>query len=185
MAAFLAASPFVLLATVDADGAADVSPKGDPPGFVQVLDDRTLAVPDRPGKHRTDTLHNLLDRPEIALLALVPGDHRALELRGTTRITDDPGVLAAMEVHGKVPKAAVVVDVIHVDLRPEPALVAARLWDPAGHVAPGDLPKATKIWVDHVKRNQDPGLAAKAARKLLNEKLMGKAIDHDYETNLY
>ena len=112
---FIALSPFLVLGTANAAGKADVSPRGDPPGFVQVLDDRTVAVPDRPGNHRTDTLHNLFDRPEIAMLALVPGDDRALELRGTARITDAPGVLAAMEVHGKVPKAAVVVDVVHVD----------------------------------------------------------------------
>lgn len=185
IAAFLARSPFVLLGSVDARGEADVSPKGDPAGFVQVLDDTTVAIPDRPGNRRTDTLHNLVDRPDIGLLALVPGDGRALELRGRAHVTDDAAVRAGMEVNGKVPKAAVVVEVDHVALRAEPALAAARLWDTTRHVEPGTLPKATKVWVDHVKRNDDPGLAAKAARKLANEKVLSKGIDHDYRTNLY
>lgn len=183
--AFLARSPFVLLTSVDAGGEADVSPKGDPPGFVLVLDDRTIAVPDRPGNRRTDTLHNLLTDPTVGFLALVPGDDRVLEVRGTGRITTDEDVRAAMEVNGKVPKAALVIDVAHAELRDEPALAASGLWDPSRHVAPGTLPKGTKVWVDHVKRNQDPGLAAKAARKLVNEAMMNKGIEADYRKNLY
>ncbi len=185
ISAFLARSPFVLLGSVDAGGNADVSPKGDPAGFVQVIDDTTLAVPDRPGNRRTDTLHNLLDRPELGLLALVPGDHRMLQVRGRAHVTADAALCAGMEVNGKVPKAAVVIDVDHADLLVAPALAAASLWDPSRHVAPGTLPKATKVWVDHVKRNDDPGIAAKAARKLVNEPMMTKGIDHDYRTNLY
>lgn len=185
VAAFLARSPFVMLASVDGDGCADVSPKGDPPGFVQVLDDATLAVPDRPGNRRTDTMHNLLDRPDLNLLALVPGDGRMLEVRGRAHVTDDEAVRAPMVVAGKVPKAAVVLAVDHVELRPEPALAAAHLWDTGRHVEPGSLPRGATVWVDHVKRNRDPGVAAKAARAMVNERMLRAGIDHDYRTNLY
>lgn len=183
--AFLARSPFVLLTSVDGNGEADVSPKGDPAGFVLTIDDRTLALPDRPGNRRTDTLHNLLTDPAIGLLALVPGDDRVLEVRGTARTTDDEALRAAMEVNGKTPKAAVVIDVAHAELRPDAALAASGLWDPSRHIAPGTLPKGTKVWVDHVKRNRDPGMAAKAARKLINETMMSKGIESDYRKNLY
>lgn len=182
---FLARSPFVLLASADADGHADVSPKGDPPGFVQILDDHTLAVPDRPGNRRTDTLHNLLTSPDIALLALVPGDGRSLEVRGRARVSDDETVRRSMEVAGKVPRAAIVIDVDHVELRVEPAIEAARLWDTTRHVEPGALPRGATVWVDHIKRNDDPGLAARAARKVVNERMMRTGIDRDYRDNLY
>lgn len=185
VAAFLARSPFVLLSSVDGQGEADISPKGDPAGFVKVLDDRTVAIPDRPGNRRTDTLHNLMTRNDLGLLALVPGDDRVVEIRGHAHVSDEPALLESMEVNGKVPNAAVVVAVDHVEVRHEPALTAARPWDPDGHVEADALPKATKVWVDHVKRNQDPGLAAKAARRLANEKVLAKGIDHDYRTNLY
>lgn len=185
VATFLARSPFVLLSSVDDGGEADISPKGDPAGFVQVLDDRTVAIPDRPGNHRTDTLHNLMTRPDLGLMVLVPGDDRVVEIRGRAHVSDDPALLEPMEVNGKVPKAAVVVDVAHVEMRHEPALAAARPWDPSRHVDPGTLPKATQVWVDHVKRNKDPGLASRAARKLVNEKVLAKGIERDYRSNLY
>lgn len=185
VAAFLARSPFVVLASADADGHADVSPKGDPPGFVQVLDDGTLALPDRPGNRRTDTLHNLLTRPDLALLALVPGEGRALEVRGRARNTDDEALRAGMAVNAKVPRAAVVLDAAHIELRAEPGLAAARLWDTGRHVEPGTLPRGATVWVDHIKRNDDPGLKAAATRRIVNERMMRTGIDRDYRDNLY
>jgi len=185
VAAFIARSPFVFLGSADAGGGADVSPKGDPAGFIRVLDESTVAIPNRPGNRRTDTFHNLLERPEVGVLAVVPGDDRVLELRGRAHVTDDAAICADMEVAGKSPSAALVVAVDHVDLRTDPALALSQLWDGARHIEPGMLPKGTTVWVDHVKRNDDPGLAAKAARTLMNEKLMEKGIDRDYRTNLY
>lgn len=185
IAGFIGRSPFLLLGSVDGRNEADVSPKGDPAGFALILDDHTLAIPDRPGNRRTDTLHNLLDRPEIGAMALVPGEDHAVVIRGRAHTTADDSIRSAMTMNGKVPNAAVVIDVEHVEIRTEPAIAAAHLWDTARHVDRGTLPRATKVWVDHVKRNQDPGLAAKAARKMINEKVMSKGIDHDYRTNLY
>lgn len=93
---FLAASTMVVMATVDAAGQADASPKGDPAGFIEVLDDRTIAIPDRKGNRRTDSFHNLVEDSQIALIAIVPGDERALEIRGTARVTDDEVLRHAM-----------------------------------------------------------------------------------------
>lgn len=135
VAAFLAASPFVTLASCDADGAADVSPKGDPAGLVvQVVDDTTVAIADRPGNGRTDTMHNLLGDDRVSVVAFVPGLDQVVEVRGRGAITDDAGIRAGLAVAGKVPKAAIVVTTDEVRVRRDPAIGAARLWDQSRHV---------------------------------------------------
>lgn len=182
---FLSRSRFVALCSLDDAGAADVSPKGDPAGFVAVLDGRTVAVPDRPGNLRTDTLHNLVGHPELALVAVVGGDHRILELRGRARVTDRAEVLAAMEVAGKVPKAAIELEVDHVELRDDPGLRAAELWDASHHIAKGDLPRASRIWTDHVRLNEDPGELAATVRELMDETALADGLEQDYQHNLY
>jgi uncharacterized protein len=139
----------------------------------------------RPGNRRTDTMHNLVDHPRIGVLAFVPGDPRTRELRGTAGISDDDTIRAPMAVQGKVPAAALVVDVHHVELRVDPAIEASGLWDTSHHLAPDTLPRASRIWTDHVKLNDDPGLAAKAMRAAVNEKLLRVGIKQDYEKNLY
>src|ERR671939_1925873 len=98
---WLAASPFCLVATADADGACDVSPKGDPPGFALVLDDTTLAVPERPGNRRLDSLQNILENPHVGLLFLIPGMDETLRVNGSARISQQPELLAQLEVGGK------------------------------------------------------------------------------------
>lgn len=182
---FLARSPFLTLTTTDASGASDVSPKGDPAGFVAVLDAHTLAVPDRPGNRRTDTMHNLLERPEIALAAFVPGDDRLLRTSGRARITDDESTRTLMQVNGNVPKAAVVVDVDRAELRTHDALAAARLWDHSRLVAKGTLPRASQIWTDHVKSHEAGGVGAKLAKAVANERLLRAGLAADYRSNLY
>lgn len=179
----LARSPFVALASVDASGAADVSPKGDPAGFVHVLDAATLAVPDRPGNRRTDTFHNLLERPEIGLLALVPGLDLVLEVRGTARITRDAEIRDRLVVQRNVPKVAVLIEVASVVLRTDPAL--PRLWSEEARVAPGELPRAARIWTEHLKLNETHGLAATAARTLAAERMLEKGLEQDYRKNVY
>jgi uncharacterized protein len=184
-AAFLARSPFVTVASIDGDGHADVSPKGDPPGFVRVLDDGRLALPDRPGNGRTDTMHNLLSRPVLGLLAFVPGESAVLEVAGRTELTADPAVLESMAVNGRTPKAAIVIDVERTELRSEPGIDAAGLWDPSHRIEEGTLPRAIRIWTDHVKLNEDPGPEAEAMRAMVNEPALAQGIEHDYENNLY
>lgn len=183
--AFLASSPFVVLTTEDGSGGADASPKGDPPGFIHVIDDATLAIPDRRGNRRTDTFHNVLEVPELALLALVPGDGRVLEVVGTARVTDDASLRSAMAVKGREPHAALVLDVRAARLESSLAIEAAGLWDRANHVRTDDLPKAGSIWSDHVKANRTGGLKAAAVRAVANGSVVQAGVDLDYERNLY
>ena len=102
-------SPFVVVSSVDSSGKMDLSPKGDPPGFVQILDDETLAIPDRPGNRRLDTLHNMLERPQIGLMFVVPGRGEVLRVSGTGQIVTDPDLLAAMAIGRRLPILALVV----------------------------------------------------------------------------
>ncbi len=190
--AFLADAPFVVIGSCDADGNADASPKGDPGGFVHVIDDATIAIPDRKGNKRTDTLHNLLDDPTVAILALSPGDDRTLELGGRARISTEPSLLAEMAVDGKRPNVAIIVELDRVQLDASAALVAADLWNADHHIARGDLPVATRMWTDHVASNGTKGLAAGAiklaarAAKVGDESAAAKAALHrDYDKNLY
>jgi predicted pyridoxine 5'-phosphate oxidase superfamily flavin-nucleotide-binding protein len=181
---FLADAPFVLVVSADAGGHADVSPKGDPPGLIRQIDDTTIAIADRPGNRRTDTLHNLMGDPRIALLAMQPGSQRVAEIRGIARVCTDGALLGAMRARDRTPKAALVIDVEHGEVRDEPAVGAADLWDPRRHLADGALPRAATIWADHVRRNTDPGTGAKLARRLVNTTALAAGIAYDYRTNL-
>ncbi|GGR49029.1 hypothetical protein GCM10010197_13570 [Nocardioides luteus] len=179
----LARSPFVALGTVDASGGADASPKGDPAGFVEILDATTLAVPDRPGNRRTDTFHNLVERPEIAMLAVVPGLETVLEIRGTARVSRDEELRKRMVVQRNVPKVAVLIDVTEVELRPDPAI--ARLWAAEERIAPGDLPRAARIWTDHLALNQTSGEPAPVAEMYTAEQALATGLEQDYTTGVY
>ena len=184
VAAFLAESPFVVLVSTDAGGHADVSPKGDPPGLVHQIDDTTIAIADRPGNRRTDTLHNLMDDPRIALLAMQPGRHDVAEIRGTARVCTDEALLESMRLRNRRPKVALVIDVGHNELRSEPALAAADLWNPDRRIADGALPRAATIWADHVRRNTSSGTGAKVARRVVSETALAAGVAIDYRTNL-
>lgn len=182
---FLARAPFAVLASRDASGAADASPKGDPAGFLAIVGESTIAVPDRPGNRRTDTFHNVLEDPATAILALVPGDVRVLELGGRARLSDDAALLAPMAVRGKVPKLALLLDVERAVLAPSAALAAADLWNPAIVLDPSSLPRMSQVFIDHVKLNKQRGIAAAAMRKLASERVLSAALTRDYESNLY
>lgn len=182
--AFLDAAPFVVLASTDADGHADVSPKGDPAGLIRRLDASTIAIADRPGNRRTDTLHNLMEDPRLALLALRPGSNHVAELRGTARVSTDRALLGSMRLRDRTPKVAIIVEVEHRELRHEPALAAADLWDPSRRVPAGALPRAATIWADHVRRNTDPGTGAKVARRLVSSRALAAGVALDYRSNL-
>lgn len=182
--AFLADAPFIVVVSIDADGNADASPKGDPPGLVRQIDDATIAIADRPGNRRTDTLHNLMADPRLALFAMQPGSNCIAEIRGTARMGTDGALLDSMRLRGRTPKAALVIDVEHAEVRTEPALAATDLWNPARHVADGVLPRAAAIWADHVRRNTDPGAGAKVARRLVNKTALAAGVALDYRTNL-
>ncbi len=107
---FIARSPYIVVASTDGNGRVDTSPKGDPPGFVRVLDDTTIAIPERPGNHRADTLVNIVEHPFVGVIFLIPGTRNTLRLRGRARIVRDVDVRESMALNGKVPELAIVVD---------------------------------------------------------------------------
>ncbi|MCW2776733.1 MAG: pyridoxamine 5-phosphate oxidase [Frankiales bacterium] len=145
--AFVAASPFLLLATSSPGGLLDVSPRGDAPGFVSVTDDGRLVLPDRPGNNRVDSLLNVLADPRASLLMLVPGVTHSLRVNGTAVVTTDPDVLALGEVKGRLPRTALVLTPVEVMYQCGRALVRSHLWDPP---APVDLPSLDVVLADQV-----------------------------------
>lgn len=142
--AYVAASPFAILATSGPEGL-DCSPRGDFPGFVRVADDRTLLLPDRRGNNRIDSLRNIVRDPRVALLFLIPGWGNTLRVNGRARISVEEGLLRSFEVEGKAPRSVLVVAVESVYFQCARAIVRAGLWDPARHAAPGGLPSAGEI----------------------------------------
>ncbi|MEQ8699482.1 MAG: pyridoxamine 5'-phosphate oxidase family protein [Bauldia litoralis] len=126
---FISLSPLVVVASTGADGHIDVSPRGDAPGFVDVRDDTTLVIPDRRGNNKIDTLRNVAGQPKVGLMFVIPGIEEVLRLRGTSRITVDPGELARHAVDGKAPRSALIVTVETVFPHCGKAFRRARLWD--------------------------------------------------------
>ena len=143
-AELIAAAPFAIVATHGPKGI-DCSPRGDAPGFVHVLDERTLLVPDRRGNNRLDTLRNLLHDPTIALLFMIPGVGETVRVRGTATISTAEDLRARFEVSGVLPVTVLVVDVQRVYFQCSRALVRSRLWDPERYVARADLPTAGQL----------------------------------------
>ena len=146
----IALSPFCIVATQGPDGA-DVSPRGDPPGFVRILDDRTLLLPDRVGNNRLDAMRNLLVNPRIGMLFLVPGMNETLCINGLARITDDTRVLADSAVEGRAPKIGLVVAIEEAFLHCAKAFVRSKLWDPAHHIDRSQVPSFPEMLLDHVR----------------------------------
>jgi uncharacterized protein len=149
--AFIALSPFVLIATAGADGTCDVSPKGDAPGFVLVLDDRRLVIPDRPGNKRFDGMTNLLTNPHIGLIFLVPGREETLRINGRAWITKDPNILARCVAQGKTPQLAIGVEVEQCFLHCVKAFRRSKLWVHSQWPAPGALASMAQVLFDQIK----------------------------------
>ena len=127
---FIDRSPFVLISSADRDGRMDISPKGDPAGFVRVLDDRTLAIPDRPGNQRFDTLRNLIDNPQVGLIFLIPGKRETLRISGTARIITDLPLRETMAIKGKSPALVLVVDVEEAFFHCAKCMIRSAMWQP-------------------------------------------------------
>ncbi len=149
-AALIAASPFCVIATSGPDGL-DVSPRGDPAGFVRVLDSRTLALPDRRGNNRIDSLRNLVVDPRISLLFLIPGIGETLRVIGTCTISTDPALCESFTMEGKPPRSVLIVAVERVYFQCAKAIMRSKLWDPATQVARGALPSNGSILAEITK----------------------------------
>jgi PPOX class probable FMN-dependent enzyme len=128
LAKFISLAPICFVATADAAGKQDVSPRGDPPGSFKVIDPHTVAIADRPGNNRLDTLKNLLENPQVALVFLLPGTNETARLAGTAKLSVDPELLASMAVQGKAPRCAIVVSVRQAYFHCAKALMRSRLW---------------------------------------------------------
>lgn len=173
---FIERSPFVCIGSQSADGRADVSPRGDPRGFVKVLDDRTLLIPDRPGNNRLDTLSNILSHPRIGLLFLVPGFDDTMRVNGTAQLTRDPALLKPLAVNDRVPTLAIAVHVQEVFIHCAKALRRSHLWDPAHHQDRSELPSLMKIILDQTDgAPSDPAEQAK----------LDAGLEEEYRQTMY
>ncbi|MHB8647339.1 MAG: pyridoxamine 5'-phosphate oxidase family protein [Thermomicrobiales bacterium] len=171
--AFIALSPFVLLATACPDGTCDVSPRGDAPGFVLVLDDRTLAIPDRPGNRRIDSLRNIVANGSVGLLFMIPGVEETLRANGHATIVRDADLRARLEAQGKVPELAIVVELAEIFLHCAKALKRSQLWDATTWPERDALPTLAQMIYDQVPM---PDTTVEALEASLAD---------DYRTRLY
>ena len=142
---FIERSPFMLLATSATDGTCDVSPRGDPAGFVHILDEKTLLVPERPGNKLADSLRNVLDNPHVGLLFLIPGVGDTLRVNGRAALTTDATLLEPLAVEGKTPKLGLLVEVDEVFTHCSKAFIRSDLWNPERHIERSELPSQGEI----------------------------------------
>ncbi len=142
--AFIEKAPFVVFATSGPEGL-DCSPRGDPPGFVRVVDEKTVLIPDRRGNNRLDSLRNIVRDPRIALLFLIPGIGETMRINGHAQLVTDPELCASFTLEGKVPKCVIVVTVERIYFQCQKALVRSRLWDIEAQIPRTDLPSTGEI----------------------------------------
>jgi uncharacterized protein len=148
---FIANSPFILIGSAGAGGMIDVSPKGDPAGFVKVLDETTLAIPDRLGNRRLDTFLNILRNPNVGLIFLIPGITYTLRVSGNAMIVRDPQLRQSMAMNGKVPDHVLVVDVEHVLTHCPKCMVRSGMWQPEKWPNPAAVPPFAETLIAHAK----------------------------------
>lgn len=168
---FIALSPFLVLASADGEGRADASPRGDGPGFVQVLDDRTLLIPDRRGNNRVDSYSNVLSAPGVGLIFFVPGINETLRVNGRARMTTDATLLAPLAMQEKAPKLGLIVDVEEAYFHCGKALIRSKLWAPESQVERGSFPTLGRIVAEQTR-------AIDAAEADAN-------VEEGYRTRLY
>jgi PPOX class probable FMN-dependent enzyme len=169
---FITLSPFLCLETTNGDGQADVSPRGDPAGFVKVLDDRTLLIPEQPGNRRADSMLNVMTESVVGLIFFVPGIEETMRISGRATVVDDADQLSDLAVNGKAPKLGISVEVERVFFHCAKALKRSRLWDPDARVGRDAFP--TPGQVIHDQRRPDDSA----------ERLDALVIE-DQKTNLY
>lgn len=170
--AFIGRSPFVLLASADSNGNTDVSPKGDPIGFVKILDKNTLAIPDRPGNHRADSMENILENPKVGLIFLIPGKTETLRVSGVARIVADEALRKSMAVDGRVPELVIVVDVQEAFFHCSKCMIRSKLWKPEHWPDLDGLPRLAQTMVD-------------AGKLELSESEMHEIVVNDEQERLY
>ncbi len=180
---FLQQSRFMVLATVDRQLNADVSPKGDPAGKLLIEQEGDICFADRPGNRRIDSFRNILQQPKVAIIAMITGSNHILRVQGTARMSTAPDLLAAFSVQDKAPHLVSCVQPLSMTIEQSRAFERAELW--AGQVAPQDI-HAADIFKAHVKLNKSEGVMAKVARAAISiPGLMEKGLENDYKKNMY
>jgi PPOX class probable FMN-dependent enzyme len=174
--AYIARSPFLCIGTADAKGNADVSPRGDPPGFVRVIDDNTLIIPDRPGNNRGDTMLNIIANANVGLLFMIPGIEDTVRVNGKAEIIEDPAALAPAAVNGKAPKLGIRVKVEEVFFHCAKAFKRAKLWEPSTHENRSFLPSLARIVMEQARACEVADAEAEAVELEIQE---------EYRTQLY
>jgi PPOX class probable FMN-dependent enzyme len=147
---FIGLSPFICIGTMNANGAADISPRGGEPGFVHVLSSTRLAIPDRPGNNRLDSMLNIISNPAAALLFFVPGFEEMLRVNGLARITTDPALISRFSFNGRLPASVMLIEVQEAQLHCAKAIKRAGLWNPATFVDRKSFPTAGQVLRDHL-----------------------------------
>ena len=142
---FVERSPFLCLATAARDGTCDVSPRGDPAGFVRILDERTLLLPDRPGNRLADSLTNVLENPHVALLFIIPGVGDTFRVNGRASVVTDPELLAPCAVEGKIPRLGLLIEIDQAYSHCSKAFLRSQLWDPDRYVRREELPSSGEV----------------------------------------
>lgn len=174
--AFIRRSPFLCLSTQSGDGKADVSPRGDPAGFVRILDQHSLAIPDRPGNNRLDSLINIIANPSVGLLFMIPGFDDTLRVNGRAQVVSEPALLESMRVNDRLPRVAILVQVEEAFLHCAKAFRRAHLWNPAHFQDRQEMASLMAILVE-----QTTGAPQDAAA-------MGKLdedLEADYRASMY
>jgi PPOX class probable FMN-dependent enzyme len=161
---FIELSPFLCMATARQGGLADNSPRGDAPGFVQVLDERTLLIPDRPGNNRLDSMANIIHNPNVGLLFFIPGVTETLRVNGRARLVIRPELLAPFAVRERVPQVAILVEVVETFLHCSKALIRSRLWQDDARVERKALPSLGRMIADAADRQTQPETVAEYDR---------------------
>lgn len=168
---FIELSPFLVMGSAAKDGPADVSPKGDLPGFVQVPDEHTLVIPDRPGNRRIDTMTNIVENPHVAVIFMIPGISETLRVNGRAHVSVDPDLLQSMAVNGKPAVSAIVVQVDEAYLHCAKAFIRSKLWDPSVQQDRKVLPPLSKIIADQTNTTIDVEASEKQLEKAYRETL--------------
>ncbi len=169
---FIENSPFITIATSDLQGNFDVSPKGDPAGFVKILDDKTLAIPDRPGNAKADTLTNIIKNPNVGLIFLIPGVRETLRVNGEALIVTDESVLELLICDGKKPSFAIIVKVKEAFMHCAKCMIRSKLWQNSETLKVRPVASLAKALVDHGKLD-------------ISVQELDDRIKNDEQTNLY
>jgi len=191
---FLASSSFAIISTWNDADSSDTSPRGDPAGFIKMIDRGTIAIPDRKGNRRIDTFRNLTTCDQISLAALIPGRHELLHMHGTAWVTDDPTLLSTMALKDAPPQLALCVRVIEAKVVANEALRAAQPWQAAPPAQQADLPNLIELGAQHLASNKDKGIQPFVFRLLArllgafpaaSRRLLDSALSSDLEKEGY